>query len=88
MEIEVRENPRKAVFYWMSAEEAQNKELMASLEPQFNEWKAKNYQPIIFESGSGKLEDSLYLLMKQNYEKLAKKQLEEEAGFPEFTMQM
>ena len=78
MKIEVREYPRKVVYYWISNEEGQDKELMASLIPRFNEWKSKNYLPVVFESGAGNLEDSMYLLMKRNYEDLAKNMTEEE----------
>ena len=34
--------------------------------------------PVVMESGEGKLEDSMYLLMKHNYELLAKKLLSAE----------
>lgn len=66
MKIEIKESPMKMVCYWMSAEEGQNEELMASLEPQFEEWKLKKYQPVIYVSGSDSLEDEMYMLMKQN----------------------
>lgn len=78
MKIEAKEQPMKIVYYWMSHEEGNDEELMASLRPQFREWKAKGYLPAVFVSGTQKLEDVLYLLMKNHYEKLAKKQLIEE----------
>ena len=88
MTIEVRERPMKMVYYWMSAEEGQNEELMASLKPQFREWKSKKYQPVVFISGNGSLEDNMYMLMKRNYEELAKKQPIETGGDPVQAMQM
>lgn len=88
MTIEVRERPMKMVYYWMSAEEGQNEELMASLKPQFREWKSKKYQPVVFISGNGSLEDNMYMLMKRNYEELAKKQPIETGGVPVQAMQM
>lgn len=88
MTIEVREQPMKTVYYWMSAEEGRNEELMASLKPQFREWKSKKYQPIVFISGNGSLEDDMYMLMKRNYEELAQKQQTESGGASEQAMQM
>lgn len=88
MTIEVRERPMKMVYYWMSAEEGQSEELMASLKPQFREWKSKKYQPVVFISGNGSLEDNMYMLMKRNYEELAKKQPIEIGGDPVQAMQM
>ncbi|MCH5191713.1 MAG: hypothetical protein J1F23_06060 [Oscillospiraceae bacterium] len=79
MKIEVKERPMKMVCCWMSAEEGQDKELMASLRPRFKEWKSKNYQPVVYISGTESLEEGMYMLMKRNYEELAKKQLAEEA---------
>ena len=72
MKIEIRERPFKTVLFWMSKEEAADKELNASLKPQFAEWKKKKYLPVVFESGDGNLEDSMYMLMKRNIEVLAK----------------
>ena len=72
MKIEVRERPYKTVLFWLSREEAGDEDLMASLNPQFSKWKAKNYLPVVFQSGDGDLEDSMYMLMKRNLEVLAK----------------
>ena len=41
MKIEVRERPYKTVLFWMSREEADNEDLMASLNPQFSMQKTK-----------------------------------------------
>ena len=72
MKIEIRERPYKTVLLWMSREEAADEKLTASLKPRFAEWKKNKYLPIVFESGEGKLEDSMYMLMKRNLEVLAK----------------
>ena len=80
MKIEIKERPMKMVCCWMSAEEGQDKELMASLRPRFKEWKSKKYQPVVYISGTESLEEGMYMLMKRNYEELAKKQLAEEAA--------
>jgi len=73
MKIEIRERPYKVVLYWMSKEEAENKNLIDSLKPQFLAWKDKKYLPVIFESGNGNLEDSMYMLMRRNLEILVQK---------------
>ena len=73
MRIEVRDAPRKVVYFWLSKSEAADKKLMDSLKLQFKEWKNKNYLPVVFESGSENLEDNMYMLMKRNMELLAKK---------------
>ena len=70
MKIEIMERPMKMVCYWMSAEEGRDEELIASLKPQFKDWKLKKYQPVVYVSGTGNLEDAMYMLMKRNYESL------------------
>lgn len=75
MKIEVREEPKKIVYFWMSRSEAADTAQMNRLTPQFKAWKSKGYLPIVFESGNGKLEDGMYMLMKKNYEELAKKEI-------------
>lgn len=78
MRFEVKKAPRKIATFWISAEEGRNQTFMASLKPQFKIWKDKGYLPVVMESGEGSLEDSMYLLMKHNYELLAQKQLSAE----------
>ena len=73
MRMEVRHAPNKAVYYWLTKEEAADEKLMKSLEPEFREWKSKKYFPVVFESGSESLEDNMYMLMKRNMELFAKK---------------
>lgn len=74
LRIQVREAPRKVVYYWLTREEAADKKLMNALKIQFKEWKEKNYLSVVFESGSENLEDNIYNLMKRNMELFAKKQ--------------
>ena len=80
MKIEVREVPRKTVLFWLSRAEAVDTQVMNSLKAQFEGWKSRGYLPAVFESGEGNMEDHLYLLMKRNYELLAKKELAAEAA--------
>lgn len=88
MIIEVKEGSEKMVYYWMNSEEGQDEELMASLRPQFKEWKSKKYQPVVFISGTGSLEDGMYMLMKRNYKEIAEKELAEEESDLDRGMQM
>lgn len=75
MKIEIRERPHKTVLYWLNREEGSDKMLLASLRPEFKGWKLRKYQPVILESGKENLEDGMYMLMKRNYEIIAKKEL-------------
>ncbi len=75
MRIQVKEEPLKAVLFYISEEEAADKELMDSLNPQFDSWKAKGYLPTVFESGKGSLEDTMHSLMKYNIELMAEKRV-------------
>lgn len=88
MIIEVKEGSEKMVYYWMNNEEGQDEELMASLRPQFKEWKSKKYQPVVFISGTGSLEDGMYMLMKRNYKEITEKDLAEEESNLDQGMQM
>lgn len=47
MKIEVREHPYKTVMFRLSKEECEDKNLLASLQPQFKEWKSRKYQPVV-----------------------------------------
>ena len=75
MKREVHEQPYKTVIFWLSKEESEDKKILSSLQPQFNEWKAQQYQPVVFASGTRSLEDNMYMLMKHNYEVLAKEEI-------------
>lgn len=88
MQIEVTERPMKMVCYWMSTLEGQDEELMASLKPQFKEWKLKKYQPVIYVSGTDSLEDGMYMLMKRNYDRLIKTQTERGISVTDTAVQM
>ena len=72
MKIEIREQPVKAVLYWLSQDEANDESLMSSLRLQFAKWKAKKYLPVVMESGDGNIEESMYCLMKHNLEVMAR----------------
>ncbi len=88
MKIEVTERPMKMVCYWMSAEEGQDEKLMTSLKPQFKEWKLKKYQPVVYVSGKGSLEDGMYMLMKRNHDRLIKMQAENGISVTDTAVQM
>lgn len=75
MKIEVHKQPYKTVIFWLSKEESEDKKILSSLQPQFKEWKAQKYQPVVFESGTQSLADNMYMLMKHNYEVLAKEEI-------------
>ena len=62
----------KIAGFWLSRAERDDGELKASLKPQFAEWKAKNYLPVVYESGDGDLKESIYYLLKHHIEKKAK----------------
>ena len=72
MKIEFKEKPRKKVLIWLSEDEANDSELGLKLKLKYAEWKSQGYLPVVFKSGSGNLEDSMYLLMKHNYELYAR----------------
>ena len=75
MKIEVLKHPHKTAIFWLNKEESEDKNILSSLQPQFKEWKANKYQPVVFESGTRNLEDDMYMLMKHNYEVLAKEEI-------------
>lgn len=68
MRFEVQEKPIKVAAYWVSKEEAADKDFMNSLKPEFKAWKKKNYLPVVYEAGEGNVEDNMYMLMKHNYD--------------------
>lgn len=75
MKFEIINAPHKLATFWISREEAEDKAFMTSLKPQFKLWKEKGYLPVVYESGTGSLQDSLYQLIKHNNEVIAKNQL-------------
>lgn len=68
----------KPITFWLSKEDANDKLLMDNLRAICKSLHDDGYLPVIFESGTGSLEDGLYLLLKRNIEAKAKRQLEEE----------
>ena len=75
MKFELKESPYKFATFWLSKSESNDAEFMAKLKPEFKFWKAKGYQPVVYHSGSGSLEDSVYGLIKHNFEVMAKAQV-------------
>lgn len=45
-------------YYWLSKEERENRELRASLQPEYREWKGKGYKVCVFLSGDGDIVES------------------------------
>ena len=80
MKFEVKESPKIAAF-WVSKAEACDKAFMASLKPQFKQWKERGYQTVVYESGEQSLDECLYMLMKHHIEVSAKKELSAESAF-------
>ncbi len=68
---DIKEEPIKAVLYYISQEEYANEALMASVRAECAEYKEQKYQPVIFISGNESLEVSMYWLLKHNLKVLA-----------------
>lgn len=68
----------KPITFWLSKEDANDNFLMDNLRTIRKSLHDEGYLPVIFESGTGRLEDGLYMLLKRNIEAKAKRQLEEE----------
>ncbi len=75
MKFELKEGLYKFATFWLSKEEYENAELMAKLKSEFEFWNEKGYQPVVYRSGTGCLEDSLYGLIKHNFEIKSKAQV-------------
>lgn len=71
MKFEIRESPYKFAIFWLSREESESPEFMAGLRTEYKLWKEKGYQPVVFCSGTGSLEDCVYQLIKHNHEVMA-----------------
>lgn len=77
MEIIVNEKDR-ILEIWLTNVEKNNAALRESLKPLYKQWKAEKYQPVVYESGSGDLKESILGLLQHNREVIAKRELEEE----------
>ena len=80
MRIQVKEEPFKAVLFWLSKQEAADKEGMATLKAIFPSIKEEGYLPVIYESGDGDLEESITLLIKNHIYEMAKESLKNDSG--------
>ena len=69
---------RKVASWWLSNEEQQDEHITDSLRPQFKEWKAKGYLPVVFRSGNDDLEGCTHDLMKYNFTLEAQQRVEAE----------
>ncbi len=72
MRVEIKEEPFKAILFWLSKNESTDEELMSSLKNKFPSLKKDGYQPIVYISGNGNLEDAIYQLIKYNLEEMVK----------------
>lgn len=68
MKIQSIEAKRLTQLYWLSPQEAENKEIAGFLHNAFSLQKEQGVLPVIVESGNGELKESLYLLMKRQAE--------------------
>lgn len=76
MKIHPCTSPHKIMMVYLSAEEAADQTLKASLEAKCAVWKADGYLPAFLISGSEPLEEGLYSLMKRNLRKMAEERAE------------
>jgi len=68
---DIKEEPIKAVLYYINQREYANEEFMASIRAECAEYKNQKYQPAIFISGNEDLKETLYWLLKHNLKVLA-----------------
>lgn len=64
--------------YWLTNAEKCDPALRESLKPEFKRWKAKKYQPVVYESGKGDLRESVLALLKKTVHDQAKREVAEE----------
>ncbi|MEN6471853.1 MAG: hypothetical protein ABFC62_10350 [Clostridiaceae bacterium] len=77
MEIIANEKDR-ILEIWLTNAEKNDAVLRASLKPLYSQWKAKKYLPVVYESGSGDLKESILGLLQHNREVIAKREMAEE----------
>ena len=68
MKIQTMQAPKKAQVYWLSRDEAQDEGVKMLLQNDFALQKEQGVLPVVIESGTGNLEEALYLLMKRQAE--------------------
>lgn len=66
MEINVYDN-KKYVSIWLTRSESRDDALRESLKPIFSQYKAKNYNVVVFESGNGDLPTLTQSLLSYNH---------------------
>lgn len=79
MEIEILAE-KKRVYIWLTKEEARDEQLKERLKPLYKKYKAKGYLTVVYESGTGDLQESIRELLIYNMYRSAEKQLEKERG--------
>lgn len=79
MEIEILED-KKQVHIWLTKEDAGNEQLKEQLKPFYKKSKAKGYLTVVFESGTGDLQETIRELLIYNMYRSTEKQLEKERG--------
>lgn len=79
MEIEVLED-KKQVHIWLTKEEAGNEQLKEQLKQFYKKSKEKGYLTVVFESGTGDLQETIRELLIYNMYRSTEKQLEKERG--------
>lgn len=65
MEIEVKDQ-QKRVYIWLTHAESQNSEVLNSLKPFYQEYKAKQYLVAVFSSGTEDLKSLTCDLLRYN----------------------
>ena len=62
----------KILAVWLSADEHKDTQLMASLSPVISQFKSMKYQPVIYCSGTGNLQENTAALLRANRRAMAK----------------
>ena len=65
MKIKTMDAPKRAQIYWLSRSEMKDEAVSMFLQNDFSLQKEQKILPVVIESGSGELEEQLYLLMKR-----------------------
>ena len=65
LKIQTMDAPKRAQIYWLSRSEMKDEAVSMFLQNDFSLQKEQKVLPVVIESGSGELEEQLYLLMKR-----------------------
>lgn len=60
--------PCRMATWWLTTEEANDKELISSLKPKIRQYQQQGYVTATFLSGNGDLETNTHQLMKHNFQ--------------------